>query len=130
YLEELAASFRGLLAECRERPEQTLVVRYEDLITDQLPTLRGIRDHLEVESSEAIVAAMVDTAAGGSDRLKRHRTGGEVASESIGRWERDMDPGLRSRSAEIFRDVLADLGYRGITSVVVPGAPDARADEA
>ena len=113
YLEELAASFRGLLAECRERPEQTLVVRYEDLITDQLPTVRGILDHLEVESSEAIVAAMVDTAAGGSDRLKRHRTSGEEASQSIGRWERDMDPGLRSRSAEIFRDVLADLGYRG-----------------
>ena len=41
-----------------------------------------------------------------------------------------MDRGLRSRSTEIFRDVLADLGYRGITSVVVPGAPDARADEA
>ena len=41
YLEELAASFRGLLAECRKRPEQTLVVRYEDLITDQLPTLSG-----------------------------------------------------------------------------------------
>ncbi len=130
YLEELAASFRGLLAECRERPEQTLVVRYEDLITDQLPTLRGILDHLEVESSDATVAAMVDTAAGGSDRLKRHRTSGKAASESIGRWERDMDPGLRSRSAEIFRDVLADLGYRDITSVVVPGAPDARADEA
>ena len=130
YLEELAASFRGLLAECRERPEQTLVVRYEDLITDQLPTVMGILDHLEVESSEAIVAAMVDTATGGSDRLKRHRTSGEEASQSIGRWERDMDPGLRSRSEEIFRDILADLGYRGITSVVVPGAPDARADEA
>ncbi len=130
YLAELAASFRGLLAECRERPEQTLVVRYEDLITDQLPTLRGILDHLEVESSDAIAAAMVDTAAGGSARLERHRTSGKVASESIGRWERDMDLGLRSRSTEIFRDILADLGYRGITSVVVPGAPDPRADEA
>jgi glycosyltransferase involved in cell wall biosynthesis len=130
YLAELAASFRGLLAECRERPEHTLVVRYEDLITDQLPTLRGILDHLEVESSDAGVAAMVDAAEGGSDRLERHKTSGKAASESIGRWERDMDPGLRSRSTEIFRDVLADLGYRGITSVVVPGAPDARADEA
>ena len=130
YLEELAASFRGLLAECRKRPEQTLVVRYEDLITDQLPTLRGILDHLEVETSDAIVAAMVDAAAGGSDRLERHRTSGKAASESIGRWERDMDPGLRSRSTEIFRDVLADLGYRDITSAVVPGTPDARADEA
>ena len=35
YLEELAASFRGLLAECRKRPEQTLVVRYEDLRRDR-----------------------------------------------------------------------------------------------
>ena len=125
YLEELAASFRGLLAECRERPEQTLVVRYEDLITDQLSTLTGILDHLEVETSDAIVAAMVDSAARGSDRLERHKTSGEAASASIGRWERDMDPGVRSRSAEIFRDVLADLGYGGITSVVMPGAPDA-----
>jgi D-inositol-3-phosphate glycosyltransferase len=75
-----------------------------------------------------MVAAMVDSAAGGSDRLERHRTSGKAASESIGRWERDMDPGLRSRSAEIFRDILADLGYRGITSVVVPGALDAGAE--
>ena len=44
YLEELAASFRGLLAECRKRPEQTLVVRYEDLIRDTKKTtlLRGL----------------------------------------------------------------------------------------
>jgi glycosyltransferase involved in cell wall biosynthesis len=130
FLEELAASFRGLLAECRERPEQTLIVRYEDLITDQMPTLRGILDHLEVESSDAIATAMVDTAAGGSDRLERHKTSGKAASRSIGRWERDMDPGLRSRSADAFRDVLADLGYRSGTSVVVPGAPDAGAVEA
>jgi hypothetical protein len=130
YLEELAASFRGLLAECRDRPEQTLVVRYEDLIMDQVPTLRGILDHLEVKSSKAIAAAMVDSATRGSERLERHKTSGEAASQSIGRWERDMDPELRSRSTEIFREVLADLGYRSTISVVVPDLLGAPTDEA
>jgi D-inositol-3-phosphate glycosyltransferase len=132
YVEELAASFRGLLGECREREGETLVVRYEDLVRDPVPTLEAILDHLDVETSGTTVAAMVQGAAGESGRLERHRTSGDVAEQSIGRWQRDMDPGLRSRSAEIFRDVLDDLGYAGATAVAIPRAraefgPDAAA---
>jgi glycosyltransferase involved in cell wall biosynthesis len=132
YLEELAASFRGLLAECREREGETLIVRYEDLVREPVTTLEAILDHLEVESSAERAEALLDGAARGEGRLERHRTSGEAAEQSIGRWTRDLDPGLRSRSAEIFGDVLDDLGYKGGGVAVaidsVPEAADRGAD--
>lgn len=111
YLERVAASFRGLLAEARARPGASLVVRYEDLIGSPDVTLETILEHLDLDTGQGTIADTLASAWEAADRLSGHRTATGSVDQSIGRWRRDMEPTLQIRTTSIFADTLEELGY-------------------
>ena len=111
YLEIVADSFRGLLEEARARPDESLVVRYEDLLLEPEPTLGRILEHLDLDAGESSIAETLSSALESAEHLSGHRTASGSVNASIGRWRRDMDAGLQLRSSSIFADVLAELDY-------------------
>jgi hypothetical protein len=93
------------------RKDQAFLLRYEDLITDARGTLTSMLDYLGVDSGEATVEAMLQTAS--EARLngqEAHRTSA-TATESIGRWARDLDPSFQTACDSAFEDVHAVFGY-------------------
>jgi len=40
-----------------------------------------------------------------------HRTAGQGAAESVGRWQRDLEPQLQAVCDEAFSEALAEFGY-------------------
>ena len=85
-------------------------MRYEDLIQSPVEALGPVLEHLGVDSSPAVIEAMMERAEVDFPRMKRHITS-ESVEASIGRWRRDMDEDFKARANEIFGDVLVKLGY-------------------
>jgi sulfotransferase family protein len=93
------------------RKDQALLLRYEDLISDERGTVTRILDYLGVDSGEATVEGMLQTAS--EARLngqEAHRTSA-TAAESIGRWTRDLDPSFQIACDTAFEEVHAVFGY-------------------
>jgi hypothetical protein len=119
YVEMFAREWGKDLAEgntfAAKHPDACLTVRYEDLVRDPLPTLRGILDFLGVASDDAAIAACRE--AGAFERLSGGRAAGQESRASFfrngipGDWQRHLDGDL----AEIFRCAAAPwlerLGY-------------------
>ncbi len=43
-------------------------------------------------------------------QTRAHRTSRD-AEDSIGRWQRELPPALRTRATDVFADVLPEFGY-------------------
>ena len=107
----LGPSVDNLLHEWRSRADRAHLVRYEDLITDERGTLERVLDYLGVDSDEATVQGMLQTAS--EDRLngqEAHRTSA-TAAESIGRWARDLDSSFQAACDSAFEEVHSVFGY-------------------
>ncbi len=90
-------------------------LRYEDLLGEPERTLGGVLDFLEVERSEAVVAACL--AAGRFENLSRGRPRGQEDPGSFYRKgvPRDWVGHFSDADVEVFRaaagDLLRELGY-------------------
>ncbi len=110
YLRGYRESARMLLDDWRSRAAVAHLVRYEDLILDPVPTLRGILQYLELDASAAVVDGMRERAARDTELLKQHRTT-RRPEDSIGRWKRDLPPNLVELCQDTFGDILGEFGY-------------------
>jgi len=106
---EIADGIAGMLEQTQQRGDRALRIRYEDLVQRPQPTLRQAFAHLGIADDEATAERVCALAAEG-DPGKVHRTSPDPAS-SVGRWRRDLDPQLGAIASEVFKDVLAELGY-------------------
>jgi Sulfotransferase family len=104
----VANSARRLLRRLRERGEAAHLVRYEDLIGEPAPTVAAMMQYLDLDAGEESVAAVLERAE--AESLDEHRTTSK-ASESIGRWKRDLSPELAQVCAEVLDPVLTEFGY-------------------
>ena len=87
------------------------LVRYEDLITDQLGTLGTIFSWLGLAHDPALLS---EIAAKAKETLPMaqgiHRTSSSV-EQSIGRWKLDLDVEWQIACSATFDDVLEEWGY-------------------
>lgn len=109
-----------ILEPWRQRADRAFLVRYEELILQPERTLKGVLDYLELDSDPTVVRRMLESATHGQDRgtRERHMTAGDPVA-SIGRWKKDLAPGLREACEEAFAEFFDAFG--------APDAPDASA---
>lgn len=100
----------NLLHDWLARAQWSHLVRYEDLVRRTQETLADLLDYLELESSPAMVAEMIERASVSTPELVQHRTSPDIDS-SIGRWRRDMDPWIQGLTREFLGEVLHAFGY-------------------
>jgi hypothetical protein len=99
-----------LVAAWEESREHAHLVRYEDLITDPHPVVEALLAHLELDSSRALVDAMVASLSAETGLEERHRTTPDAVA-SIGRWREDLPPELREAALEALAPSLAAFEY-------------------
>ena len=114
----VANSAKRLLRRRRERGEEAHLVRYEDLIQQPAETLAAMMRYVGLEAGEEAVAAVLERADG--ETLDEHRTTSK-ASESIGRWRRDLSPELAQVCAEVLDPVLTEFGYEPTLALASEG---------
>jgi hypothetical protein len=98
-----------LAAGWRERRDDALLVRYEDLVADLPAELARILDHLELDGSPALIGEIADRAHARLNRIQ-HRTTPST-SASTGRWRSDLPAELQELAAELLADPLQEFGY-------------------
>jgi hypothetical protein len=110
YLRQLTGSTRALYEAWQARRSTALLVRYEDLMTDQEGTVSRICDYLGLPQEDNDPAEVVRRMEADGEYLGEHRTTPTIAS-SIGRWRRDMPPELLAEVAAETDEVLVGFGY-------------------
>jgi hypothetical protein len=108
--EALAPSVHSLVEEWRARSDRAHLVRYEDLIAAPAKTLQAVLDHVGVDGSAGRVDDMLAQAAKPIPGMAGHRTAGDQAA-SIGRWRKELEPGMRDACDAAFGEALGEFGY-------------------
>jgi hypothetical protein len=93
----------------QEHKGDSLLVRYEELITRPADCLQRIFHYLEIEADAAEITGILSRAEKTAE-FSTHRTSSSPAS-SIGRWRYDLSPHLQSLCDYAFREPLAGFGY-------------------
>jgi len=102
----LARQTKLLLRHWQRRSARSLLVRYEDLVLEPLPTLTGLFDYLGVDSTAETATTVLERAQGTkSDQQRNHQTSSSP-ERSVGRWKRDISPDLWDRMNEAFAPEL------------------------
>jgi hypothetical protein len=112
FVEQLRQDLERLVVSWRRRSERALLVRYEDLVIDPIPTIAAIFDHIGVATDSPLIEAAL-AAANASSELQTHRTSASPEA-SIGRWASELAeerPGLLERCHDLCGDLLTELGY-------------------
>lgn len=105
------STIRNLSRSWPKRQDRAHLLRYEDLITQPQPTLRAILEYLELDASDATIAAMLERASEENPEMKQHLTSTDV-STSLGRWRTSLSPELQTAANLAFGDVLQQFGYQ------------------
>jgi hypothetical protein len=113
FARRLGMDSQRILQAARQRANLVHVVRYEDLILSPEQTLTAVLDYLGLSPTPQAVQSMMQQAAEKADELEHHRTMGDGAA-SIGRWQQDLPPALRSVCQDTMGEVLSEFGYAGV----------------
>jgi hypothetical protein len=104
------STIRNLSRSWPKRQDRAHLIRYEDLITNPVATLRSAIDYLDLDASEATVRGMLERASAENPEMRQHITSGDVA-QSLGRWKTSLSPELQVVANDAFGDVLQQFGY-------------------
>jgi hypothetical protein len=106
YIDWLALQTKLHLRHWQARSASSLLVRYEDLVLDPVPTLTRLFAYLGVDSTVETAATVLERALGAKQNMQRsHQTSGSP-EQSIGRWRKDVSPDLWERMNEVFAPEL------------------------
>jgi hypothetical protein len=110
YVRKFLGHFACMLVEAwDDRSESAYLLRYEDLVQRPRQTLRSLLAYLDLDRGTDVVELLLGVP-GDDTRNFRHGTSAS-ARESVGRWQKDLDPSLRMACEETFEEVLATFGY-------------------
>jgi len=119
----LASQTKVLLRHWQERSARSLLVRYEDLVLEPLPTLTGLFDYLGVESTAETATTVLERALGTKPDQQRNHQTSNGPEQSVGRWQRDVRPDLWDRMNEAFAPELESwYGDSRFQEATVPGS--------
>jgi Sulfotransferase family len=110
FVRRIGDGLRDLVVHMRERREQAIVVRYEDLVGDPPTTLARVLEYLELPASATLQRSIVAEARGSTTNSRRHRTTADDGA-SIGRWQRDLGEPMKELCASAFGELTEELGY-------------------
>lgn len=111
FLLSLVPALARLVAYARERGQNALLVRYEDLIRDPAETLTRVLEHLGLGCQRRRLRALLAAAgAETEEHLLAHRTSTD-ADASVGRHASDLDADALAVAEEAFAPALAAFGY-------------------
>jgi hypothetical protein len=95
----------------RRRANSAILVKYEDLVLETERTLKALFQALGVDSSPAAIRHILLMDQGvDQKRVDSHMTASNGA-DSVGRFTRDLDPGLRQVCDQVFGEALEGFGY-------------------
>lgn len=110
YVRSLRGSVEYLLKISRTRSDRNYLLKYEDLVLRPRETLPPLLEYLGLEAQPEVVDEMLQKAVSHTLQQELHPTS-RSPEESIGRWERDLDAGLKATCEEAFGDLLVAAGY-------------------
>jgi hypothetical protein len=110
YVQRLGGWAEGLVRSFERRRGRAHALRYEDLVRDPHAALEVLLEYIEVDASEPVVSAMVDSLRAEMPELAEHATSPDSAA-SIGRWRSDLDDGLKQACERSFGPALETFGY-------------------
>jgi hypothetical protein len=110
YIRLLTDSARRLWNEQQQRRQQSYLLRYEDLILQPEATLRALLQHLQLDSSPALIAGMLARARQDNPEMRNHRTSSSP-EQSVGRWRTQLPEAYRATFQELMGDLLQAFGY-------------------
>lgn len=109
YVEILRPAVESLHDAARTRPG-SLVVRYEDLITDPHSTVKRLCGYLPVADDRPAIADLLDRASRTTPGMAEHQTS-RSGADSLARWQTDLTPSMIRSCNDVFGDALAAFGY-------------------
>jgi hypothetical protein len=109
-VEQLAPRVSSLHRGWVRRAERAHLVRYEDLVSDPPETVRAMLAYLEIDSSPAVVEAVMRALTETTPGMEAHRTTPD-AQASVGRWQRELTPELQRLCESAFGPALEAFGY-------------------
>lgn len=111
WLKGRADDARRVAETYQSRRSRCLLVRYEDLISNQEQELRRIFHHIGVASDPTVIQAVREAvAAGFTEGPGQHQTSAS-AEMSVGRWRRELTPEEQEHATNLFRVPLELFGY-------------------
>lgn len=110
FVRSMGRSVDCLLKDWKLRSSSALLVRYEDLMSMPVTTLRRVFQHAGIDDSEALSSQVVEDAGQQSVEMDQHRTT-DKGDRSVGRWKMDLDPEMQEACDEAFGPALGVFGY-------------------
>jgi Sulfotransferase family len=92
------------------RGDSAHLVRYEDLVSSPQETLAGALTYLELDSDADTIATMLQSVDDHAELSNSHRTT-ESATDSIGRWRRELSPELVETCEQALGFAYEKFGY-------------------
>ncbi len=111
YVRRLKLDVDSLLSSWRRYQDSAFLLRYEELISDPVPTLRSLLSYLDLEASEILAERMVEEAQDDAARRGRTHPTSATPAASIGRWRQELDAEAQAACEEAFREALDAFGY-------------------
>jgi len=108
-IRQIKPSVAALTEAWKARSDSAHLVRYEDLVLDPEPTIAALLGHLGLPA-DGHAAAMAAALTARDPETEWHRTTPDPAA-SIGRWQRDLDEGVRLACEEALAPELQAFGY-------------------
>ena len=110
YFVMLERQYSGLYTRWLSNKENSILVKYEDVLQDTHEELMKILNYLELDVTSDVIDAMVVDASKRNKNMKMHQTSASPI-QSIGRWRDDLDPEIAKQANDKFKDALISFGY-------------------
>lgn len=107
----LLGAAHSLLTCWENRKDDSLLLRYEDLIARPELTLTRVFEHLEIEASSRRVNQVLKAASKIQPKTQREHKTTASPRDSLERFRKELDPKLLALSNSLLREPLEAFGY-------------------
>jgi sulfotransferase family protein len=105
-----ASQLSELIVGWERRSQSAHLLRYEDLIHEPEQTIESLLSYLRLDSGREVMDDLLTALAPRHAAQLAHGTS-ESAKDSIGRWQRELEPSLRRVCDEVFSEAFRVFGY-------------------
>jgi hypothetical protein len=111
FIDRLAFDVAALARSWTGRRDRSVLIRYEDLVTDPHEVLADLFSRLAIDGSTKQIGRVLERAMSRLEAARATHQTSPAVSESIGRWRRDLPAAVSARCEESFQQALELFGY-------------------